>query len=129
MVFKGLPSYRSTVREVWEISVGLNTGGDDGDEAGGEDGGNADEGDIGDFLECTGNSQASIVVSTSIIGDEEGMQAHRKDMMAMMAAHAMLQIAPLEMLSRAMAPERACDPATKTDWNESERTMKMELFS
>ena len=35
----------------------------------------------------------------------------------MMKAHATLQIAWVEMLLSAMAPERACDPAMKTDWH------------
>ena len=41
--------------------------------------------------------------------------AYRKEMNAMMTAHAMLQIAWLEMLFNAMEPDSACEPAMNTD--------------
>lgn len=131
MILKRLPPHRPTIREIREIIVGLYTGGDDSDETGGEDGGHADEGDVGDFFECARDGQADTIIRTAKGAEvrEKGREreTYRKDMIAMMAAQAMLQIAPLEMLSRAIAPERACDPATKTDWDKSMRLMNMTL--
>lgn len=125
VILKCLPPHCTVIREVWEVRVGLYTSGDDGDETGGEDGGHADEGDVGNLLKCAGDGQATMAVRAREFAGVRETGTYRNDTIAMMAAHAILQMAPLEMLLRAMAPERACDPATKTDCKESMSLLNM----
>ena len=96
--------------EVGELLLALHTGSDDRDHACGENACNRNERDVGDFLKRAGDRQTTTLMS--LRGLRRDFRAtYRKETIAMIAAHAMLQIAWDEILLNAMLPDRACEPA------------------